>query len=174
MPITMRISAFGEDVFAREFLRFRDRLLDATPAFEAMADEFYASEQKQFDTEGAWGSGGWKQLAPATVAAKAAAGLDPRILHATLDLERSLTEPDFQSSHVDGGSVRQIRPDEMFIGSNIPYGKFHQQAPYRSDWLPMRKPVELPEQVKIAMVKTMQRFLVGGQPRDELGRFIAL
>lgn len=152
----INISVFGEAAIHRRLINFRDRLIDASPVFFVLASEFYASETQQFDSEGRWGSGGWPPLAAATVAAKEEEGFDTRILHRTLALRDSLTDPDSE------GAVLRIRSDELFIGSNIDYGKYHQQVPYRSDWLPMRKPVELPDNVKAGMVKTLQTFLVHG------------
>lgn len=159
--VTIGLDMYGEAAIERQLLRFSEHVLDAAPAFEEIARMFWASEEKQFMSEGAWGasggshagpvSGGWAPLAETTVEAKVRAGMDPTILRATSTLYDSLTG--------GPGSFKDVRPDEMIIGTEDPIGAFHQRG---NDKLPMRKPVELPESVKIAMVKTLQRWVVTG------------
>lgn len=149
----LRIEVFGEQQASRELLRFSQRVDDMSPAFEAVADEFLRLEHAQFATEGGYASGGWRPLAPSTVARKARLRLDPRILHATLRLRRSLTErgPDH---------VRRIGPSELFVGSRVPYGVYHQHGTHR---MPRRRPVEFTERDKANMVRVIQRFIVHGE-----------
>lgn len=149
----LEIETFGEKQFSRELLRFDERGRDMRPAFEKIADDFLDVEEHQFSTEGGY-SGGWAGLAPSTVAYKARHNLDPRILHATLRLRRSLTEasgPDV---------IRDIRADEMTVGSKVGYGAFHQSGTYS---MPRRRPVDLPDRTKDSWVKILQRFLVEGE-----------
>ena len=156
--VTINVEVFGEAAISRELLRFGARAADAQPAFEEIATMFYDSEKKQFDTEGAWASGGWKELKPATVAAKLRH--DPpfidKILQRTGAIMKSLTTSDSEYSS------KTTSPSELIIKSTVPYGEFHQQphGPGRGI-IPMRKPVELPEGVKIDMVKVLQAWLVG-------------
>ncbi len=157
MPVTISLEVFGEAAISRELLRFSERALDAAPAFEEISKMFYDSETKQFDTEGAWASGGWTPLKPATVAAKARKNLRTNILQRTGALYESLTSDGSDFGH------KIIGPSFMEITSSVPYGKYHQQADGPGKGIiPMRKPVELPEGVKVDMVKALQAWIVGG------------
>lgn len=134
-----------------------------SPVFHTLADDFLNIEQKQFSTEGAYASGGWKPLSAAYLAAKTARGLDPRILHATLAMEKSLT--------IRGapGQVRRITRDEMVVGTSVkskkgfPYPAVHQN-PVTSP-LPRRRPIELRPQDRIDWVKRLQTYLIYGLVR---------
>jgi hypothetical protein len=157
MVMNISLEVFGEAAISRELLRFGTRAADASPAFEIIATMFYDSEKKQFDTQGEWASGGWAPLAPSTIAAKLAnPSLSNMILQSTGAMMESLTTStgDFSSKHVS--------PDKMELLSTVPYGVFHQQpeGPGKGI-LPMRKPVELPEHVKVDIVKVLQAWIVG-------------
>lgn len=152
----LELDAFGDRQVDRELLRFADRAVDATPAWAQIIIDLAHLEHEQFASEGALASAGWAPLAPATVARKAAAGLDPRILHATGKLAASLTEP------LGGGdAIREVAPDEMRFGTTVPYARFHQLGTER---MPQRRPIELRERDRRALVQTLQRFLVTGHP----------
>lgn len=149
------LEAFGETVFSRELLRVGANAGDMRPAFDDIHEVLLQAERQQFGTQGGY-SGGWAPLAPSTVAFKARKGLDRRILHATLRLRRSLTE----SSHAD--HVYRTTPDEMFVGSSVPYGGYHQRG---GGSLPRRRPVDFSSgggpRVKNDIVKLLQRHLLG-------------
>lgn len=153
----MRLSleAFGEQQFSRELLRIRDRSKDMKPAFDDIHQVLLQSSRSQFSTQGGY-SGGWAPLAASTVSAKARAGLDPRILHATLRLRNSLT----QESHPD--HVYEASADEMFSGSSVEYGRYHQRG---NNNMPRRRPVDFSSgggpRVKNDIVKILQRHLLG-------------
>lgn len=147
------IQAYGEQALSRKLERFSERALDASPAFARIAILFWQSERVQFDTGGAF-SGGWAPLADSTVAGKARRFEDPRVLIATYSLAASLT------SAVAPGSVYSVTPYELFVGSDIFYGAFHQRGTVK---MPMRKPVELPEVEKRDMVKVLQAWIVRGE-----------
>lgn len=149
----LRIEAFGDNILARDILRIKDRAMDMRPAFEVIHEDFKKVEDWQFSTQG--GTHRWKPLAPSTVAYKAAAGLDPRILHATLRLRKSLTE--------DGEDhVHMMTHDELVMGSKVPYGIYHQSRRPRKR-LPRRPPVDLSETAKRRWVKVLQRYLMTGE-----------
>lgn len=150
----LELEAFGEQQFSRDLLRVADNSMDMRPAFDDIHDMFLTVEERQFSTEGAAFSGGWAPLAPATVEYKSRHHLDPRILHATLRLRKSLT----QRTHPD--HVYRASADEMFVGSSVEYGVHHQFGAPRAR-LPQRRPVEFDEPFKRAIVKTMQRHIFG-------------
>lgn len=154
------IEIFGDKQVDRDLLRFRERSMNMAPAFAALAADFLQQETRQFDSEGAYASGGWVPLRPSTIAKKAAAGQDLRILHATLAMQRSLTVPGAP------GQVRRITRDEMFVGTDVrskkgfPYPAVHQK-PIRSP-LPRRRPVELRATTRREWIKALQHYLVYG------------
>lgn len=153
MRVTFEIA--GDRQIARELLRFSGRAVDASPAFEAIGELLIEEERKQFDTQGAHASGGWKPLKPATLAAKQRKGLRLEILQATGPLMDSLTEKG------DAHMIFEAHPTELVFGSAVPYAPYHQTGTHRG--LPRRRPIELTEATRKACVKILQRWLVAGE-----------
>lgn len=154
----IELEIFGDVQLRRELLRFKDATADASPAFEQIlmgtgrgSFSLRKIEGKQFATQGKFASGGWTKLAPSTVAQKARRGLDPRILHATGRLSASLTGP-------GPGHIEIVTPQSMIFGTEVPYARFHQSGTHR---MPRRRPIELREQDRRGMVRTLQRHLLG-------------
>lgn len=155
------IEAFGEAQVSRELLGLSIRGDDPTPVFAAVRERFFQLEEKQFDSQGAEGAAGtWAPLAPSTVASKAAAGMDPRILHATLTLRDSLTKESSEYARYE--RMGNAYYHELFIGSAVPYGVYHQSTQPRHK-LPRRPPVSIPEPEKVEWLKMIQRFIVTGE-----------
>lgn len=153
--VKISLEQFGDVQLSRELLRFRDRGQDMSPAFEEAAVLFLEFEDQQFARQGAVGGRGkWPALNPRYAAWKRRKGYDRRILHRTLRLRSSLTF----AGHPD--HVRRIRPDELFVGTSVPYAGAHQNP--RKGRLPRRRPVDLTERQRRQMVKVLQRFLVEG------------
>ncbi|HEU5046065.1 MAG TPA: hypothetical protein VFT75_18240 [Nocardioidaceae bacterium] len=150
------IEAFGEREMSREILRITDRAIDPTPVFGVIYADFLRYEAALFDTEGALADKPWAPLKPATVAYKQRKGLDPRILHATLTLRDSLTDPNSEDAKLE------ITPDSVFMGSDVPYGVYHQSRGPRKH-LPRRPPVMLTSEVRVDWIKKLQRWLVRGE-----------
>lgn len=147
----------GDVQVSRRLLRFGSNARDARPVFHTIADDIFGYNRRQFDSQGGYGSGGWKPLKPETVRRKAMhkPPLDPRILRATGKLHRSLT--------VRGGGDQNLIIDaNMFVlGSNLPYSQAHQHGNPANN-LPMRKPVELTIQNRKDIIKRIQRWIVRG------------
>lgn len=148
------LDTFGEKQFSREILRMGRNAGDMKPAFDEIHELFLKVERQQFSSQGGAYSGGWKPLAASTKAYKARAGLDPRILHATLRLRGSLT----QEAHPD--HVYRASADEMFVGTKVPYAGVHQNP--KTSPLPRRRPIEFSDAVRTDIVKILQRHLVEG------------
>lgn len=148
----LQIEAFGEDIVARDLTRFAARAIDARPAFIAIAKDVRDELAKQFESEGRHASGGWAELAEATQAAKEARGLDPRILHATLELQQSLTE--------ENGGDTVVLPQSLSITSDSESGVFHQTGTSR---MPARPPVAFTPIAAQNFVRTLQRYIVEGK-----------
>lgn len=148
------LDTFGEKQFSRELLRVGSNAGNMKPAFDQVHDLLNEVEERQFSSQGAAFSGGWKPLAPSTKARKARLNLDPRILHATLRLRDSLTS----KSHPD--HVYRASADEMFWGTKVPYAGVHQNP--KTSPLPRRRPIEFNDAIRTQIVKLLQRHLMEG------------
>ena len=149
MRITLE--AFGEVQLDRELMRISRNAADMRPAFDSIHQDVLKDDREQFSSEGGRFSGGWRPLAASTVAAKARGGFDLRILHRTLRLRNSLTQP----GHAD--HIYQTTADEMHFGSRVPYGVFHQLG----RGVPRRRPFELDTAARREIMKHLQRHLLG-------------
>ena len=159
---------FGDVQLDRTLLRFIDRADDVRPALEAMAADFLRMETEQFRSEGAFASE-WHSLNPDYAEAKRLAVGDKPILQRSGDLMESLTNP------ADEHHVRIIDWDELFVGTDIEYARFHQTGTGNKrgrtdthgdrDGLPMRRPVEFRETDRRMWVQILQRWLVTGETR---------
>src|SRR4051794_22533096 len=109
MVMSITIEAFGEVELQRTLVRIEKCVEDPRPAFNTIHDQFLILEEEQFEGQGKF-SGGWAPLADSTVAAKAMLGLDPRILFATEDLFKSLTDKSSEDH------VYRATTSQMFTG----------------------------------------------------------
>lgn len=141
---------FGDVQVDRTLAGLEDRAEDVSEAWEAIADRFLGAEARQFSSEGGYGSAGWSPLSPRYAAWKARHYPGAPILVRTGELRRTLTE---------GPEVRVIAPHDAWIGSAVPYGRFHQAG----DGVPRRRPVEMPESERREWVRIVQRFLRTGR-----------
>jgi phage gpG-like protein len=129
----IELDFFGEDLVASTIVGHGQRAQDLRPAFRRVVKTLQASAERQFDTEGVYGSGGWAPLAPSTKRQKAAKGLDPRILHATGRLKGSL-----QGKNAD--KISRISRQSLVFGSYTSYAVFHVRGTAR---MPRRRPMQL-------------------------------
>lgn len=115
----MRISldVQGTTVLSRELIGMGHRALDVSPAMRDVRDIVYASNKKQFDTEGAHGGHPWVPPGADWTARKADLGLDLRTEQATLALRRSLTGR-------ARGSYSRSRRNGLDVGTTVPYVKY--------------------------------------------------
>lgn len=150
---TLSIVADGETIVERRLLRFAENMEHPQAALEVVGDVLREATEKQFDSEGGYASGGWKELAQSTIDRKARLGQDPRILRATDRLMESLTRK------FDGDHIEQISGDTLTFGSSVPYGLFHQSSRPRTK-IPFRPPVAITEEDKRTMVKRVQQALL--------------
>lgn len=158
--VHISLDVFGDQQLDRTLLRFEQRARNFRPVFELLASRFLKINRGQFSSQGGRGSGGWKPLAASTVARKKAQKLDPRILHATLALRKSLT--------ILGtpGQVRVITDDTLTLGTSVkskkgyPYPAVHQHGS-KDGRIPQRRPVEFTDADRKEWVNELQRFLVG-------------
>jgi phage gpG-like protein len=168
----LAIRVFGEEIIRRRFLRFARRAEDSSEGFREVVRILRESVVENFATRGVAGGSRWRDLLPATIAAKRRKGLDPRILRATGRLYGSLVGPeastgrarhDLSGAFIPGGRdhIEEIGPTSMRWGSRVPYGVFHQSsAPRRV--IPYRPPVSLTDRRKREITKALQRSMVEG------------
>jgi len=148
-----RFEIDGDQLISRRLERFAGRSVDARPAFGAMADTLRGYEKRLFDSEGGSSGAPWSPLADSTRKAKTNAGQDPRILHATLALRRSLADKR------DPEHEEIVTPTTLVFGSKLPYARFHQKG----EGVPRRRPLEFNESQKRYLLKKLQRYLVTGE-----------
>lgn len=146
----------GDVQVARDLLRFGEHASDARPVWDEIRKYLVAEEKKQFSSQGSHASGGWAKLKQVTIDYKRRAGLDPKILHATLALRKSLTAVGAK------GQMWESTPTHMVFGSALPYSKFHQKGTKN---MAQRRPVELTTAARKHAVKLLQAFVVKAAPR---------
>ncbi len=152
MPgLRFTLDLLGEKQIDRTLLRFADNLKDASDLWDDLANRFANVEQRQFSSEGSYGSGGWPELSPVYGAWKGRHYPGAKILHRTGELEESLTQRPF--------GIERIEPGSMTLGSGVQHGLYHQAG---GPNLPQRRPVELPEGERRTWVRLIQRYIVTG------------
>jgi hypothetical protein len=151
VPLRFEFEAYGDRLVSREILDIGGRGLDARPAFSAIADDLFKSEERRFNSRG---FGTWDDLADSTIKEKARKGLDPRVLHATLALRESLTKRD----EANENQILLIEPQFLVLGTTLSYAEFHQKG----KGVPMRKPLGFPVGQRRKAIKRIQKFVVTG------------
>lgn len=156
MPVAIEFTVLGETQLQRVLMRFSARTLNAIPVFVQLMKAIESQVEEQFDSEGARGSGGWDELAPATIEFKRRNGYPLEILHRTLTLRNSLTKT------MAPGAIRRIDKQSMTFGSSVKYGIFHQKGAPKAN-LPQRRPVEFTESDRQDYATMIQRYVVTGK-----------
>lgn len=149
----LQVGIYGDEVFKRKLYRIEGRSVDVEAVFLEIAEDIREVEEKQFESEGWFRSGGWAELTDNTIARKEREGLDPRILHATLKLRESVTDK-------GGGTLIKIGEDTLVVGSEVSYGGYHQTGTSR---MPQRKVMEFNENDKRQWVMMIERWIIHGE-----------
>lgn len=105
------------------------------------------SERHLFDSRGAFAGRVWPDIEPETKERKAELGLDPRVLHATRRLRRSLTQR---------GTTDQIRRSTdrgIEFGTRVEYAKYHARD---------RPPVAFGRLQRRQFERTLSRWILNG------------
>jgi len=124
---------------------------DLSEVFRDFAKVYRKFQIELFRSGGA-DAGGWKPLAPATIARKRKMGYPLDILIQTKTLMRSLTT---KTSY----TVEDIRPREMTIGSSVPYGQYHQTSTKR---MPARPLIVVTDDLRRDWVKLLAKHVGDG------------
>lgn len=158
------IEVAGEKQVSRELISRAERALHPWPFWNAAAEFLMRVEKAQFDTDGAYASGGWDPLEPRTIAKKRKLGMPhpERPLHGTGRMERSLTE----RGH--GAQKLRISENELVFGSFVTYLKFH-QSPRPRNVIPLRRVLELTALDKKFIERGMTLWVTRGKVLPGLG-----
>lgn len=149
----IELAIYGDTLVSRKLDRIATDAVKARPAFRAVSDDLRGYERRLFDTRGESGGVPWAPDMPSTRAFKAARGLDPRVLHATKALRRSLTNKS-DPMH------EEVATDAFLLfGSRVGYGGFHQQGTRK---MVRRRPLQLTEPQRRAIVKRLQTYVMTG------------
>lgn len=154
MGLRLTFEVDGLTVIDRAFNRLTERISDyRKDIWPAVRDEFIKAEQDQFESGGTKGaSGPWPDLSPAYEEWRAKHYTPfPFPLLRTLRLKKSLTQKG------DTDFIYDAEPQELTLGSRVPYGHYHMKA-YKKR--PARPPISLSEVQKKAMMKAVQKELV--------------
>ena len=111
---------FGEQALATKFTRMGDDALDASPAFDNVAEYLFKITDTTFNSQGRRGGGSWRMLTPKWAKYKAKRGWDTRILHQFGNLRESVTRRGAK------GQILDIRPQSLLFGSDLEYAARHQ------------------------------------------------
>jgi hypothetical protein len=148
------------------FSRFADQVMDWSPVFQAIAEDFKKGQIEQFRTEGAYGSGGWKALSPKYAAWKEQHKPGMPILVFSGLLMKAATNPDvaFTENQLmisidDAGSYQVFskRLGRLVTKHKPAVAGYHQKGAGR---LPKRLVIQLPESQKVRWRKIFQSYMV--------------
>lgn len=143
----MRVSLdfIGEDLVAAEIVGYGVRAQDLRPAFRRSLRVIHDAVDRQFSSQGAYGSGGWRPLAPSTVAEKAAKGLDPRIMHRSYALRDSLLGK-------NAYRIQRVNRQSLVYGTHVDYAVYHQRGTSK---MPRRRLVQLTNSDRRLIVRSI-------------------
>ncbi len=147
MALRAELDIHGDRLVTRYFSNVATRALHPRPAYARIGEQMLHAERLLFDSEGAYAGRHWERDEPATLEAKARAGLDPRVLHATRRLRRSL---------VQRGNPEQIRRSTdrgIEFGTRVPYAKYHERD---------RPPIQFGRLQRRQFERTLTRWILDG------------
>lgn len=123
MTQTVSFDIAGVDVANRRLGAMSLAVQDLRHAWGDIAKEFYQAQSSVFGAEGAWHHPRWAPLKPKYLAWKIRHGYSSRILVMTGKMRTSLT------TGGAAGSIFRQAAQQMSIGTNIKYAKYHQRSP---------------------------------------------
>lgn len=153
MGPSLELAVNGDVQIRRRLVRFAGAVEDASPAFREIAGQFADNERRQFESDGAYGSGGWRALAQSTVLAKLNSQ-DPRIRANATSILRATGDTMASLVGNGPGHVEIVQPQQLTWGTTVPQAKYHQPDPQG------RRIIEVPEHGRQQAVKTLQAYLV--------------
>lgn len=161
--LSIHVEVLGEKQISRKMLRFAERAGSMVPVFEVIHDYLREVSDRQFQSQGQYSGKPWAKLRDTTIERKRRSK-DPttranadRILHAQEKLRRSLVNAG------DPNQKKVITPNTMVYGTKLVYAPFHMKPGPHSR--PVRRPVDLTEKNKVAILKTLQMWIARGQAK---------
>jgi phage gpG-like protein len=144
------------DAPMRTLTRWSQRAGLAEPTMEAIAEYVEEAEKRLFETEGASGGKPWANQAPETEITRAREGTEGRVLDASGDLKRSLTE------RSDPNAIREIGPGFLRFGSRLSYAEILKRGwNTETQTVPARPPIQLTQRDRYAILKILKGGLSG-------------
>lgn len=111
----IHLRAYGFRNYERKLFQVAENVDRPQKSFRHVADYLRHVLDQRFESQGRRGGGSWKKISHRWRERKVQLGLDPRILHATLRLRRSLT----QRQHAD--QIVTTTRRELVFGTIVPY-----------------------------------------------------
>lgn len=159
MSVEIELSVKGDEQLQRSFSRFADGIDDLSEPFREVARDFReVVERKQFDSEGAYGSGGWEPLSPKYAEWKGRNYPGRPIMVLSGDLRESLTGR-------NKWTIEDIQPLQLRLGTADPIAGYHQEGTSR---MPQRRLIDLREDDKSRWMKIIHEYLVGRARKEGL------
>ena len=154
-PFVLQFDVLGDKQIQRGFSRFADDVKDLREAFGEIAKDFKEVEEKQFSSEGGYGSGGWAPLSPAYAARKGGQHIMVRsgTLRDSLEGKTPYT-------------IEDIQPLELRLGSKVNYAIYHQKGTRK---MPARPLIQLTDADKTRWHKLIHKWLVKQMKREWAG-----
>ncbi|GAA4915982.1 phage virion morphogenesis protein [Nesterenkonia rhizosphaerae] len=150
----LRFSGAGMTPYSLTLERFANRIRNAQPAFEEMADIFGKAQRQQFDRTGGYYGGLWKPLSPQYAAAKARTHPGKPIMVRDGQLRADLTERPF--------GVEHISSQRMIVGTALDRARYHQHGMGNN---PTRTLIgKPPRSMNKQMSSVLHKFIVEGVP----------
>lgn len=149
----MKIEAkiFGATVVKASMNRAGFAAEHAMPALLNVARYIYYVEATIFQSQGRRGGGSWKKLSPEWSFRKRVASLDPRIMIATGDLLKAMTQ------HGAAHQIFQVDDGQLVMGTTLPYAHRHQ---YGRGGMPRRSFVKITVQDRDNMRGIVRRHIM--------------
>lgn len=151
----MVIEALGVQPVVRRLGRVRHHIEDWEGVWPEVFEHLERTTARQFASEGMYGSDGWTELAPSTIADKRRGGYPPNILERTGEMKDSFLVDD----HPD--HIALAMRDQGWYGSSNDDAGFHQDG---TDLMPQRMIIQPPEGSRRYMVRIMQRYALANSP----------
>lgn len=147
MSLSVDFDIDGDRLVVTHLASVEQRTLHPRPAYARVGEQMMLAERHLFDSQGGFAGKHWPPIQPETIAAKQRAGLDPRVLHATRRLRRSLT----QRGNTD--QIRRSTDRGIEFGTRVPYAKYHSAK---------RPPVAFGPAQRRQFNQTLSRWIVRG------------
>lgn len=164
----LNIEVEGANQLLASFLAVQKGIVDLRQlgTWDWVQSEYYKIVKAQFGSEGGAGlSGKWKPLTPKYRERKIKKYGDMPILQASGRFYKSMT------SEGADGSITEKKPQELTLGSSVPYGPYHQKG---GGSLPRREVISFtPDQEKrlVKPIETKLKQLIANAKLSDLRGF---